>query len=75
MIEIREEEQKDYDSVRILNDLAFGQSAEGHIVDKLRKTCKQTISLVAVSGEKIVGHIFLVQLQLHIMKHILLAWD
>jgi len=58
MIEIREEEQKDYDSVRILNDLAFGQSAEGHIVDKLRKACKQTISLVAVSGEKIVGHIF-----------------
>ena len=58
MIEIREEEQKDYDSVRILNDLAFGQSAEGHIVDKLRKACKETISLVAVFGEKIVGHIF-----------------
>jgi len=58
MIEIREEEQKDYDSVRIVNDLAFGQSEEGRIVDKLRKACQETISLVSVSGEKIIGHIF-----------------
>ncbi len=58
MIEIREEERKDHDSVRIVNDLAFRQSDEGRIVDKLRKACQGIISLVAVSGEKIVGHIF-----------------
>ena len=58
MIVIREEEQKDHNSVRIVNDLAFRQPDEGRIVDKLRKACQDTISLVAVSGEKIVGHIF-----------------
>ncbi len=57
MIKIREERTEDYDSVRIINDLAFGTSEEGRIVDKLRKACQEIISLVAVSGEKIVGHI------------------
>jgi putative acetyltransferase len=58
MIEIRKEEQKDYDLVRIVNDLAFGGVEEGRIVDKLRKACKKTLSLVAISDKKIVGHIF-----------------
>jgi putative acetyltransferase len=58
MIEIREEKQEDYDAVRFVNDQAFGTPEEGRIVDKLREICKETISLVAVSGEKIVGHIF-----------------
>ena len=58
MIEIREEKQTDYNSVRMVNDLAFGQPEEGRIVDKLRKVCQEIVSLVAVSGEKIVGHIF-----------------
>ena len=58
MIEIREEKQEDYDAVRFVNNQAFGTPEEGRIVDKLREACKETISLVAVSGEKIVGHIF-----------------
>jgi putative acetyltransferase len=58
MIEIREENQEDYDAVRLVNNQAFGTPEEGRIVDKLREACKETISLVAVSGEKIVGHIF-----------------
>lgn len=37
---------------------AFGQPEEGRIVDNIRKACKQTLSLVAVSGENIAGHIF-----------------
>ena len=57
MIKIREERIEDYDSVRIVNDLAFGASEEGRIVDKLRKACQEIISLVAVSDEKIIGHI------------------
>ena len=58
MIKIRKEEINDYDAVRMVNDLAFGQPDEGRIVDKLRVTCKDTLSLVATSGDKIVGHIF-----------------
>lgn len=58
MIHIRKEAPKDYDLVRIVNDQAFGQPEEGRIVDNIRKACKQTLSLVAVSDENIVGHIF-----------------
>ncbi len=58
MIEIREENKEDYDAVRIVNDLAFGAPEEGRIIDMLRKVCRETVSLVAVSDEKIVGHIF-----------------
>ncbi len=58
MIEIRKEEQKDYDKIRIVNDQAFGQPDEGRIVDKLRESCKEIVSLVAVSDNEIIGHIF-----------------
>ncbi|MBW3022343.1 N-acetyltransferase, partial [Candidatus Woesearchaeota archaeon] len=58
LIKIREESKADYDAVRILNDRAFGSSEEGKIVDKLRKVCQDSVSLVAASGGKIVGHIF-----------------
>jgi len=58
MIKIREERVEDYKSVRIINDSAFGQPEEGRIVDKIREMCKEIISLVAVKGEKVVGHIF-----------------
>lgn len=57
MLEIRKEMPKDYDSVRIINDLAFKQSKEGDIVDKLRENCKDILSLVAVLEGKVVGHI------------------
>ena len=58
MIEIREERPEDYDAIRFVNDQAFGTPEEGRIVDTLREVCKETISLVAVSGAKVVGHIF-----------------
>ena len=58
MIKIREEKAEDYDSVREINDKAFGQVEEGRIVDKIREACEEIISLVAVEGEKVVGHIF-----------------
>jgi putative acetyltransferase len=58
MIEIREERKEDYDAVQIVNDRAFGTPEEGRIVNKLRKICPGILSLVAVSDEKIVGHIF-----------------
>lgn len=58
MIEIREEKKEDYDAVQIVNDRAFGTPEEGRIINKLRKVCRETLSLVAVSGKEIVGHVF-----------------
>ena len=58
MIKIREEREADYDAVRIVNDRAFGAPEEGKIIEKLRKKCQETVSLVAVLDERIVGHIF-----------------
>ena len=58
MIKIREERKEDYNKVRMVNDQAFGQPDEGRIVDKIRETCKEVVSLVAVSNHNIVGHIF-----------------
>jgi putative acetyltransferase len=58
MIKIREENETDYDAIRIVNDQAFGTSEEGKIVENLRKVCQKTISLVATFDEKVIGHIF-----------------
>ena len=57
MVEVRTEQPKDIDAVRLVNDKAFGQRAEGLIVDKLRKSCQEILSLVAISDIKVVGHI------------------
>jgi len=57
MIVVREEIASDVPAIRRLNEEAFGQSAEGHIVDKLRISCDRLLSLVAVQDERIVGHI------------------
>ena len=58
MVIIQEECEAAYDAVRIVNDRAFGTPEEGNIVEKLRNACLETLSLVAVSDERIVGHIF-----------------
>ncbi len=57
VIEVRFEQPKDIEEVRLLNDMAFGQPEEGRIVDKLRKSCKGILSLVAISNNKVIGHI------------------
>lgn len=58
LIEIREEASEDREAIRLVNDQAFGRPEEGRIIDKIRKACKEVISLVAVSDNKITGHIF-----------------
>lgn len=58
MITIRAEREDDYSEVRIVNELAFGQSNEANLVDALREHARPYISLVAVDDGKIVGHIF-----------------
>ena len=57
MIEVRDERPGDAGAIRAVNDAAFGQPAEGEIVDALRKACDRLVSLVAVEGDAIVGHI------------------
>ncbi len=58
MIIIREETSQDIERIREINDSAFNQPNEGRIVDKIRESCTETLSMVAVLDEKVVGHIF-----------------
>jgi len=57
MITLREEQAKDIRAIRGLNEIAFGEPAEADVVDKLRQTCSELLSIVAVDGNEIVGHI------------------
>ena len=57
VITIREEKPEDFTAIRRVNEIAFGQSAEANIVDKLRKDSEEFISLVAVDRDNVVGHI------------------
>jgi len=56
---IRSETKQDYNQIRKINDLAFGQENEGKMIDALRKTSDFNflLSLVAEIKGKIVGHI------------------
>lgn len=57
MIEIREEQPIDVDAVRRVNTEAFGQPGEAALVDVLRTSCDERLSLVAVEGDVVLGHI------------------
>jgi len=56
---IRSEQNEDYDSIKRVNDEAFGQENEGLLVNALRKTSKYmpSLSLVAEMNDNIIGHI------------------
>ncbi len=72
MIKIREENIDDYDAVRNVNNQAFEQPEEGRIIEMLREVCQETVSLVAVSDNKIVGHIFFSPVTIdHEDKHVI----
>ena len=68
MITVRQEQPDDIAAVRAINEVAFaprtrremeaGRSAEAGIVDAIRSACPDVVSLVAVDGNRIVGHIF-----------------
>ena len=57
-VTLRREAAADIPAVRALNDLAFGGTVEGAIVDALRAGCTGALSLVAEEGGRVVGHIF-----------------
>jgi putative acetyltransferase len=56
--EIREETREDGGAVFDVEEAAFGQSAQAHLVDALRRASDPQISLVAEQDGRIVGHIF-----------------
>src|SRR5229473_5162689 len=53
---IRPERPEDASRVRHVNELAFGQSAEADLVERLRQACTDSLSLVA-EDDAVVGHI------------------
>ena len=57
MIEIREERDEDRQAIGRINEQAFGRPAEANIVDALRANCPGLLSLVALAGGRVVGHI------------------
>jgi len=57
MLIIRREMPDDIDSIRYVNEQAFGQKEEAELIDKLRNRDMVTLSLVAVQAHQIVGHI------------------
>ena len=50
-IEIREEQPEDRAEVRRINEAAFGRPEEAEIVDNLRDSCGDLLSLVAIVDE------------------------
>jgi putative acetyltransferase len=57
LIVIREELPGDEAAIRDVNTFAFGRSSEAGIVDRLRESCPDLVSFVAVDGERVVGHV------------------
>jgi putative acetyltransferase len=58
IMNIRKETPADFPSIRRLNDLVFAGPVEGTIVGAVRENCPGALSLVAVAGDRIVGHLF-----------------
>jgi putative acetyltransferase len=54
---IRPETPADFDAIRQVNGLAFGQEAEGALVDALRDAGYARLSLVAEDRGHVIGHI------------------
>ena len=57
MITIRKEQPADIDAIHQLNLSAFEDGPEASLVDKLRSSCNEFLSFVALKNENIVGHI------------------
>jgi len=57
MITIRHETPADHAAIREVNLAAFGQAIEADLVDRLRATAEDFVSLVAIDDGAVVGHI------------------
>ncbi|MHC4538511.1 MAG: GNAT family N-acetyltransferase [Planctomycetota bacterium] len=54
---VRREQPRDVPKIREVNKRAFGQDQEASIVDRLGENCNSILSLVALAGREVVGHI------------------
>jgi putative acetyltransferase len=54
---VRHELPSDIESIRAVNLAAFEQPVEADLVDALRRSCAEALSLVAVVDGQVVGHI------------------
>jgi putative acetyltransferase len=63
---IRPETQEDYDAVKVLNEIAFGQPDEAELISKLRHNTHYIpeLSLVAEEDNKVIGHILFTPLEI-----------
>jgi putative acetyltransferase len=57
MITIRHEESRDREAVHVINLAAFEGGPEADLVDALRSSCAEHLSLVAEEGGEVIGHI------------------
>lgn len=58
MISIREENKNDLVKIKEINNKAFDQPQEGNVIDKIRESDSEILSLVAEIDGNLVGHIF-----------------
>jgi putative acetyltransferase len=63
-LQVRPETDLDFDIIRRVNRLAFGQEDEGHLVDALRAGGFLTLSMVAELDGKVVAHVSFSELKI-----------
>lgn len=56
-VRVRKERPEDIDAIGHINDMAFGQPAEGKLIAALRDNNAVLLSLVALLEDRLVGHI------------------
>jgi len=56
-VELRVEQPQDVAAIHDVNELTFEQPAEANVVDELRRTCPEHVSLVAEEDGAVVGHV------------------
>ena len=54
---IRAEDERDYDDVRAVNTAAFDTPLEANLVEALRSRARPIVSLIAIDGSDLVGHV------------------
>ncbi|MDI7260493.1 MAG: N-acetyltransferase [Thermodesulfobacteriota bacterium] len=73
MVTIRKEKLGDEQQIRTVIERAFGRIEEADIVDKLRQSCPNSILLVAVSNDQIVGHILFTPVTIQAKERIIIG--
>ena len=64
-VTVRQELPADIPGIRLVNRSAFPQEAEANLVDMIRERGKVILSLVAVNGDKVIGHVLFSPVMLH----------